>query len=94
MYSAGAGSINLTTGVFTRTGPAVNQLVIYGLDATITTTALATPAVVESLLPTPDTRPARSSSRSAPAALVCDPDVPTPAEIEAGQSLPPELRYE
>ena len=35
VYSAGEGSINLTTGVFTRTGPAWNQIGIYGIDATI-----------------------------------------------------------
>jgi hypothetical protein len=33
VFSAGAGSFNLTTGVFTRTGAAVNQLAIYGLDS-------------------------------------------------------------
>lgn len=33
VFSAGAGSFNLTTGAFTRTGAATNQLVIYGLDA-------------------------------------------------------------
>lgn len=35
VYTAGAGSINLATGAFTRTGPAVNQLGWYGVDAVI-----------------------------------------------------------
>lgn len=33
VYSAGAGSINLTTGVLTRTGLPINQMLIYGFDA-------------------------------------------------------------
>jgi hypothetical protein len=32
VFTEGAGSINLTTGVFTRTGAATNQIVLYGLD--------------------------------------------------------------
>ncbi|MCL6542211.1 MAG: FG-GAP-like repeat-containing protein [Roseiflexus sp.] len=43
VYSAGAGSINLATGVFTRTGPATNQNVIYGLDATVNMTLRSVP---------------------------------------------------
>ncbi len=35
VFSAGAGSFNLTTGVFTRSGAAVNQLVLYGIDSSI-----------------------------------------------------------
>jgi len=35
VFSAGAGSFNLATGVFTRTGSAMNQLVIYGIDSAI-----------------------------------------------------------
>jgi hypothetical protein len=35
VFSAGAGSFNLATGVFTRTGPAMNQLAIYGVDSAI-----------------------------------------------------------
>ena len=35
VFSAGTGSFNLSTGVFTRSGPAVNQLVVYGTDAAI-----------------------------------------------------------
>jgi hypothetical protein len=45
VYTAGAGTIDLTTGVFARSGPAVNQLVIYGLDATVTTTTRILPAL-------------------------------------------------
>lgn len=37
-YSAGAGSVNLTTGAFTKTGAALNQYFFYGVDAAITTT--------------------------------------------------------
>jgi len=47
VYSAGAGSINLTTGVFTRTGPATNQIVIYGLDATMNMALRSAPEVPE-----------------------------------------------
>jgi hypothetical protein len=35
VFSAGAGSFNLATGAFVRSGPAVNQLVVYGLDTAI-----------------------------------------------------------
>jgi hypothetical protein len=45
VYSAGAGTINLTTGAFTRVGPATNQLVIYGLDAATTTSFQVLPAL-------------------------------------------------
>ncbi len=45
VYSAGAGTVNLTTGAFSRTGPAVNQIFIYGLDATLTTGLHVTPAI-------------------------------------------------
>jgi RHS repeat-associated protein len=43
VFTEGAGSINLVTGAFTRTGPATNQLVIYGLDTVITSSRLAIP---------------------------------------------------
>lgn len=33
VFSAGTGMFNLSTGAFTRTGVAANQLVIYSLDA-------------------------------------------------------------
>ena len=45
VYTAGAGTIDLTTGVFTRVGPATNQLFIYGLDATTTTALHVGPAL-------------------------------------------------
>jgi len=35
VFSAGAGTFNLTTGVFTRTGVAANQLFVYGIDSAI-----------------------------------------------------------
>src|SRR5690606_29636179 len=31
VFSAGAGMFNLTTGTFTRTGPAVNQIFLYSI---------------------------------------------------------------
>jgi len=45
VYSAGAGSINLTTGAFTRTGVAWNQVVWYGTDAAINATLRITPVI-------------------------------------------------
>lgn len=48
VFSAGAGSFNMATGVFTRTGPASNQLLIYGLDAGIMATMRAAPPLIES----------------------------------------------
>jgi len=44
-FSAGAGSVSLTTGAFTRTGPALNQLAFYGLDAAATIGVNVTPAL-------------------------------------------------
>ncbi|MBV9488950.1 MAG: hypothetical protein JO069_04390 [Verrucomicrobia bacterium] len=35
VFSAGTGSFNLTTGAFTRTGPAMNQLVLFGVDSAV-----------------------------------------------------------
>lgn len=35
VFSAGAGMFNLTTGTFTRTGPAVNQIFLYSIDTGI-----------------------------------------------------------
>jgi RHS repeat-associated protein len=43
VFTEGAGSINLVTGAFARTGPATNQLVIYGIDTAITSSRLAIP---------------------------------------------------
>lgn len=45
VFSAGAGSFNLATGAFTRTGPAVNQLAIYGIDSAVMATMRAAPAM-------------------------------------------------
>lgn len=45
VFSAGTGSLNLATGVFTRTGPAVNQLFFYGLDSAIMAGMRAAPEV-------------------------------------------------
>jgi hypothetical protein len=47
VYSAGAGSFNLGTGVFTRSGPAINQLAIYGTDMAVMATMRAAPAVMD-----------------------------------------------
>ncbi|MDR0967065.1 MAG: hypothetical protein LBM75_11330 [Myxococcales bacterium] len=46
-YSSGAGTLNLSTGIFTRTRPAINQAVIYGADIGISSAlslALRAPA--------------------------------------------------
>jgi hypothetical protein len=43
VFSAGAGSLNLATGVFTRSGPAINQLFIYGVDTAIAASLRAAP---------------------------------------------------
>ncbi len=45
VFSAGTGSFNLATGVFTRTGPAVNQLVLYGIDSAVVA-SMRVPAAV------------------------------------------------
>lgn len=39
VFSAGAGTFNLATGAFTRTGAAANQLLVYGFDSLIMATA-------------------------------------------------------
>ncbi|HKU39421.1 MAG TPA: hypothetical protein VJR89_14785 [Polyangiales bacterium] len=46
VFSAGAGTVNLATGSFTRTGPAVNQIVVYGFDSLIMATARSAPAAI------------------------------------------------
>jgi hypothetical protein len=43
VFSAGAGSLNLATGVFTRSGPAINQLFVYSFDTAIMATMRAAP---------------------------------------------------
>ncbi|MQA29781.1 MAG: hypothetical protein GEU82_08075 [Luteitalea sp.] len=53
VFSEGAGSINLVTGVFTRTGPATNQIFIYGLDTVITSSRVVAPAFEAYLEPDP-----------------------------------------
>ena len=47
VFSAGAGTFNLATGTFTRTGVAVNQLLIYGTDAAIMATVRGAPGVID-----------------------------------------------
>lgn len=47
VFSAGAGSLNLSTGVFTRTGVATNQLVVYGTDAAVMASLRATPGLTD-----------------------------------------------
>jgi hypothetical protein len=47
VFSAGAGFFNLETGVFTRTGAAVNQIVVYGTDAAVMATVRAAPEIIE-----------------------------------------------
>ncbi len=53
VFSSGTGVLNLTTGAFTRTGAAVNQLGIYGLDS----------AIMASLRVTQGTMPATTAPR-------------------------------
>lgn len=45
VFSAGAGSFNLATGAFTRSGAAVNQIAIYGTDAAIMASVRALSAI-------------------------------------------------
>lgn len=47
VYSAGTGMFNLSTGVFTRTGMAMNQLVLYSLDSAIMVTVRGAPGVLD-----------------------------------------------
>jgi hypothetical protein len=47
VFSAGAGSFNLATGVFTRSGPAINQLAIYTTDAAIMASVRAAPEITQ-----------------------------------------------
>jgi hypothetical protein len=47
VFSAGAGSFNLQTGVFTRSGAAVNQLGIYATDMAIMATVRAAPPLID-----------------------------------------------
>jgi RHS repeat-associated protein len=54
VFTEGAGTIDLVTGAFTRTGPATNQLFIYGLDTVMTSSRLALPAAQAYTEPTID----------------------------------------
>jgi len=47
VFSAGAGSFNLQTGVFTRTGTAANQLSFYFIDSAIMATMRAAPPLLD-----------------------------------------------
>jgi len=95
VYSAGAGSINLATGAFTRTGPAMNQIFIYGFDATINMTVRAFPEITNSMVGSSEVS-GRSLLSEPPvsenSSSVSMPDTlePTPAEIEAQQSFLPQ----
>ena len=51
VFSAGAGTFNLATGAFTRTGPAVNQLFVYSFDSLILATARSAGAVTDLTTP-------------------------------------------
>jgi Protein of unknown function (DUF4225) len=50
VYSAGAGTFNLATGTFTRSGAAVNQVAVYGIDSMIMAMARGR-AAAEDLVP-------------------------------------------
>ena len=47
VFSSGTGVLNLSTGVFTRTGVATNQLAIYGIDTAIMAGIRGTPGAVQ-----------------------------------------------
>lgn len=47
VYSAGTGMFNLSTGTFTRTGVATNQLFLYGFDATVMATVRGSAAATD-----------------------------------------------
>ena len=91
-YSAGAGSVNLTTGVFTRTGPAVNQLIFYGTDVAITTSVNIIPPLLSEDIQESSILVSPASPAEAPPMSI-DPSLRTPAEIEAQQCLPEPYRY-
>jgi RHS repeat-associated protein len=97
VYSAGAGSINLTTGAFTRVGPATNQLFVYGIDITTTAAMRSSPDIVKSLITPTNSEassspPDTSSSGSSAFATSSDPFAHAQAEIAAQQSLPREFQ--
>ncbi len=49
VFSAGTGSFNLATGVFTRTGAATNQIMVYGIDSVIMATVRAPAPIASSI---------------------------------------------
>ena len=51
VFAAGTGMFNLATGNFTRTGVAVNQLVIYSTDAAAMATVRAAPGALDIAFP-------------------------------------------
>lgn len=51
VFSAGAGMFNLSTGAFTRTGLAMNQLVIYSTDAATMAMVRAAPSALDIAFP-------------------------------------------
>ncbi|MEO1364391.1 MAG: hypothetical protein AAFU86_11515 [Pseudomonadota bacterium] len=48
VFSAGVGTFNMQTGVFTRTAPAMNQLAIYGIDSAVMATMRTSAAAAQS----------------------------------------------
>jgi hypothetical protein len=49
VFSAGSGMFNLSTGAFTHTGVATNQLVLYGIDTAIVATIRGSASALDSL---------------------------------------------
>ena len=47
VFSAGTGTFNLTTGAFTRTGIAGNQLFVYGFDTAVVATIRGSAASID-----------------------------------------------
>ena len=90
VYSAGAGTIDLGTGAPAFVGPPVNQIFLYGADATINygarvITDLGPGSSSDSSVSSVD---GSSSTQSSSSVLVNAPFNPTAQDIEAQQSLP------
>jgi hypothetical protein len=49
VFSAGAGMFNLTTGAFTRTGLATNQIILYGIDTGIIATIRGSASAIDTM---------------------------------------------
>jgi RHS repeat-associated protein len=82
-FTEGAGSINLATGAFTRTGPATNQLVIYGIDTLFTTGRLAEPGAAAAGDPgSPSDIHANAGTSSVGASSLIDPGVSSSSSSE------------